>query len=80
MTQYQNFSGESGVRFYQIEEDRIIVRFSDGATYEYSNSSAGSGNIAEMKVLALRGRGLNSFINRYVKKRYSRKLKAGFAW
>jgi hypothetical protein len=73
MVRYKNLGYDSGIRSFQIGDHHIVVRFADGATYEYTNQSAGINNV-QMKMLALNGRGLNSFINRNVKKRYSRKL------
>lgn len=40
----------------------------------YTYTSAGSHNIEEMKELATRGEGLNSFINRHVRKKYASKI------
>ena len=71
MERYQNLNGNSGVYSYEIGEDRITVQFTDGTVYVYTNASAGSQNISKMKKMAVSGRGLNSFINTTVKKRYA---------
>jgi hypothetical protein len=73
MEQYKNLSGESNVTRYQIGDNFIIVEFGDGAWYKYTYQSAGKENIEEMKILARQGQGLNSFINRVVRKRYESK-------
>lgn len=73
MVLYSNNGGDSGIRSYQIKSDRITVTFSTGSSYEYTYNSAGSDNIETMKSLAIRGQGLNSFINKHVKNKYSRK-------
>jgi hypothetical protein len=70
MQPYKNLDGNSGVSDYQIGEDRITVRFTDGNEYLYTYTSAGSINIEKMKELAISGRGLNGFINTTVKKKY----------
>ena len=75
---YKNLGGDSGVESYKIESSSITVKFlkpgKDGCnTYEYTYDSAGSYNIEQMKELALRGEGLNSFINTTVKKQYAKK-------
>lgn len=75
MERYKNLGGDSGVSAFEIGEGSISVLFSDGSEYLYTNQSAGSSNIAEMHQLARAGQGLNSFINRVVKKRYARKLR-----
>ena len=75
MESYRNLGGDSGVRAYEIGDDSIKVQFSDGSAYLYNYQSAGRSNIEEMKVLAIAGRGLNSFIMRHVKKAYAAKLR-----
>jgi len=75
MTNYRNLTGNSGVASYMIEPDSIIVRFADDWMYQYTFGSAGRFNIEQMKMLAEGGRGLNSFINRYVRNSYSRKFR-----
>lgn len=68
---YKNLSGNSGVAAYEIGEDSIKVEFRDGHRYLYTYQSAGKENIEHMKELAITGRGLNTFISRYVRKRYA---------
>lgn len=73
MERYLNLGGDSNVIGYEIGGDFIRVRFGDGSTYLYTNQSAGAENIATMKTLAVAGQGLNSFINRVVRKLYASK-------
>lgn len=75
MERYRNRGGDSGIVAYEIGPDSITVMFSDGAVYLYTYQSAGSANIERMKRLAIAGEGLNSFINRCVRKDYARKLR-----
>ena len=70
MTIYNNLNRTSGVFAYEYGADYIRVQFSTGAMYLYTYQSAGSFNIEQMKILAQRGYGLNSFINRVVKRLY----------
>lgn len=71
MERYRNSGGDSGVSAYEIGPDYIKVKFSGTSrTYTYSYRRAGSSHVEQMKVLALRGNGLNSYINRYVKHLY----------
>lgn len=72
MQPYQNLSGESGVRAYEIGDDFIRVEFENG-TYLYTYESAGEENIETMKQLAEEGRGLNRFVNRVVKELFESK-------
>ena len=74
MERYKNLGGQSGVYAFEIGSDYIKVQFNDGATYLYNYSSAGSQNIQEMKRLANAGKGLNTFINKNVKKMYATRL------
>jgi hypothetical protein len=74
MTIYKDIDNDSGVSTYEYGADYIVVQFKDGGKYEYTHQSAGMQNIEQMKLLADQGDGLNAFINRYVRKRYSRKL------
>lgn len=75
MAYYINRNGNSGVRAYEIGDNFIIVHFSNLAVYEYNYQVTGIENVEQMKQLAINGEGLNSFINRNVKLKYSRKLR-----
>jgi len=75
VTTYRNSGGDSGIVSYEIGSDSITVQFSDGSVYLYTSQSASSEDIAEMKLLASSGEGLNSFINRRVKFNYAQKLR-----
>lgn len=73
MIQYKNLGGNSNVALYELGDYSITVIFNDGSVYLYTNSSAGVYNIQQMKALAQRGFGLNSFIRNYVNNLYERK-------
>lgn len=75
MNTYSNLNGNSNVSAYEIGIDRITVQFKDGSVYLYTNASAGSANIEQMKTLARTGKGLNGFINSNVKYKYEKKLR-----
>lgn len=74
MTKYSNKGQDSGISMYEIRDDGIAVQFSTGAIYLYTNASAGVTNIEEMKKLAIRGEGLNSFIMKHVRTKFAAKL------
>ncbi len=74
MEQYKNLAGNSGVVAFEIGSDSIQVQFSSGSIYEYTDSSAGTKNIDEMKRLAQCGKGLSTFISRHVRDKYAQKL------
>lgn len=71
MERYRNKGGDSGVYAFEIGEKHITVKF-NGTTrsYTYSYRKAGSRHVDNMKSLAILGSGLNSYINKYVKKLY----------
>ena len=73
MLHYRDSDHDSGISGYEDGPDFIRVAFKDGAVYRYTDTSAGSANIREMKRLAASGDGLNAFINTHVKRRYAQK-------
>ena len=75
MEPYRDWDNDSGVRAFEISEGQIDVQFKTGAVYRYTSASVGSANFDQMVALARAGEGLNSFINRFVKKLYSAKLR-----
>ena len=72
MQRYGNRTGVSGIRAYAFGEDFIKVRFDD-AIYKYTYASAGRHNVEQMKMLALAGEGLSTFISRHVQGAYESK-------
>jgi len=75
MQRYGNAGGDSGIRAFEPGADSITVEFSDGAIYRYTYASAGASCIEQMKQLALRGSGLNGYINSYAKRAYESRLR-----
>lgn len=75
MERYKNLGGDSGVSAYEIGDDSITVQFNDGAVYLYTNRKPGSAKLEKMKLLAVAGEGLNSYINTDVKSDYESKLR-----
>ena len=71
MKKYINASGNSGVLAYEIGSDWIKLKFtSGGEVYTYSHNKAGRHHVERMKILALRGSGLATYINQNVKDLY----------
>mgnify|MGYP000293525734 CR=1 FL=1 len=71
MENYQNLNGNSGVSAYEIGTNYISVLFNGSLKiYTYSYGKAGSDHVENMKQLARSGRGLNAYINQYVKFSY----------
>lgn len=74
MRSYIDVDNDSGVAAYELGDTYIIVKFKDGCSYEYTYSRAGASHVENMKKLASSGDGLNAYINKNVRKAYSRKF------
>jgi hypothetical protein len=72
---YRNVSGDSGVVAFDLRPSSVIVQFRDGWKYEYTISSAGPDAVAEMKRLAMQGRGLSTFVSQHVRDAYARRFR-----
>ena len=66
---YADLNNDSGVSSYEIKSSSIEVWFNrDVVSYVYSYASAGKYHVEHMKRLAVEGKGLNTYINRNVKR------------
>ena len=74
MTPYHAWDKDSGIKAYEIASSHTDVQFKDGAVYRYTAVSAGRANLDRIVLLARSGDGLNQFINRAVRNRYSERL------
>ena len=74
MTPYGNSSGTSGVTAYEIQREAIVVEFRHGGKYLYDYDTTGREHVEEMKILALEGRGLATYINKHVRTLFAAKL------
>jgi hypothetical protein len=72
MNRYRNLGGNSNVHTYKIDPSQITVSFYGGGTF-YTYSSAGTFKVERMKQLAIRGKGLNSFIKTQANNNYAYK-------
>ena len=70
MTPYRNRNGASNIAAYALLDDGLLVRFIDGSTYRYGPQRPGRHHVGRMKSLALGGRGLSAYIQRYVREKY----------
>lgn len=73
MPLYKNLGRDSGVASYQIQSKSIAVTFSTEVTYVYTYTIPGKEHVETMKTLAQNGRGLNSYINKYVRDKWDHK-------
>lgn len=74
MRLYSNLGGNSNIRAFLIGDDYIDVEFNGGSVYRYSYKSAGREHVEQMKILAIQGSGLNSYIMRNVRTAYESKF------
>jgi glutamate carboxypeptidase len=74
MARYANLSGNSGIETCKIGDDSIIVGFKGNQRYLYNYWKPGRAHVEEMKKLAEAGRGLSTYIAKYVKDNYAAKL------
>jgi hypothetical protein len=74
MKPYRNRSGRSGVAAYDSGDGFIRVRFVRDGTYEYTDAQPGRQHVRNMQALAAAGLGLSTYISRFVRERYARKL------
>ena len=70
---YADIGSDSGIDSYAYGEDFVQIKFKTGEVFEYTTKSAGSANIKKLIKLAEAGDGLNTFLSRNVRKKYSRK-------
>jgi len=72
MEPYKNFSGNSGVREFEIHKAGIILRFgNEKAYYVYNYDKPGKPDVEQMKKLARIGKGLTTYINQNVRGNYA---------
>ena len=73
MTPYSNKDGKSGIAAYELGKGYIRVMFKSRDVYRYDHIRPGITAVSEMQALAIAGRGLNSYIGKYVRKNFSLK-------
>lgn len=74
MEPYQNLSGNSGIKAYEILYQAIKIEFTDGSIYRYDYNIPGERQVKIMKALAKKGIGLTTFINQEVRENFAEKL------
>jgi hypothetical protein len=64
----------SGVVAYEIRDGAIDIEFANGDVYRYDATKPGPVDVELMSRFARAGRGLTTYISKYVKDRYAAKL------
>lgn len=67
MQPYKNSGNLSWISAFEIGDDYIKIQFIDGVIHLYTNGNAGIKHIQKMKELAIAGKGLNNYIDKYVR-------------
>jgi hypothetical protein len=70
MVPYKNLSGNSGIIAYETGKTYIRIRFRDG-TYTYNYSRPGRKSVEVLKLLASKGKGLSTYISRFIRDNYA---------
>lgn len=72
MQPYANHHGDSPITRFELRLDAVVVEFNHDRSYVYSHRRAGALHVARMKLLAVAGRGLGTYISRHVHDLYDR--------
>ena len=76
MDVYRDKSGRSGISRYEILDRAIVLEFKvDGKRYLYTYSKPGKLHVDVMKVLAIEGMGLTTYVNQHVREYYEKRLR-----
>ena len=67
---YQNLSGNSSIESYEIGQQQLVVQYKNGSAYLYRQAFPETLNLSIMKDLAQTGKGLSTFIQRFVGNKY----------
>lgn len=71
MEKYADKNRNSGIEAYKITSKSIKIKFKNShEIYEYSYKSAGKKHVEKMKILALEGLGLNTYISKFVSDKF----------
>jgi hypothetical protein len=75
MQKYKNLSGKSGIIGFEETGDSITIFFSKGGVYLYNYKRPGIQITEKMKKIANEGKGLNTYINQFVKSNYYERIR-----
>jgi len=70
----QDSGQDSGVQSFALLTDGILIRFRGDDVYLYDHDRPGATHVKAMRILALQGSGLSTYISRHVRERYAARL------
>lgn len=74
MPAYKDVDRDSGIVWFGTGPDWIDLKWERGRfIYRYTHASAGAVHVEEMKRLAARGSGLNTYLNKHAARNYASK-------
>lgn len=76
LQRYGTSNHEAGVTEFALLPDAILLLFHNGAAYLYTNDVPGAMHVERMRALATQGRGLNTYVSRFVGKHFAQMLSA----
>jgi len=74
LEKYDDLSGRGGITGYKLLDRGIILEFKRKDLYLYDETKPGEGHVEQMKVLAQKGKELTTYVNKYVRDNYRKKL------
>jgi hypothetical protein len=72
---YKNKNHNSGIIAYEVGRGFIKLTFRSGDVYLYDHKKPGKSKVEKMKLLAASGKGLATYLNKYIRDNFSQKLK-----
>lgn len=75
MQPYKDRTGDSGIAAYELGEGSITIEFHKGGVYLYNAERPGASHVHEMRKLAEFGDGLNTYINKFVRRNHAGKIR-----
>jgi hypothetical protein len=74
MQPYRHQGEDTGITGFHLAANSIAIEFKDGSRYLYDDRRPGRKHVEAMKKLAVAGHGLTTYINKYVRERFARKI------
>lgn len=76
LQRYGTANHEGGITEFALLQGAILLIFRNGAAYLYTDEVPGSAHVERMRGLAVRGKGLSTYVSRHIGTRYAQMLSA----